>query len=105
MKNELEGRLNQAVNKMNRFILEVLTSRNDVNKKLLNEFEKVITDYKKDNNIETLYRLIEIDNRPVQEGSDTDYTTGTSLPLDGEYTSLMKLMNKIQDLISEIRKA
>lgn len=104
-KNELTADLKNTVNRMDRFISEVLMPRPDLNKKLLSEFKEVLREYQVSNDLGVLYRLVEIDNRPAVEGADTDYTTGTYLPLDGKYTSLMDLISEIQDLVTKIRKS
>lgn len=102
-KNLLE-KLNNKIEITIRFIDEILYTRNDVNKSLLENFKKVILDYQKSGEIGKLKKLREIDSRPTIEGSKTDYTTGIPLPLDGEYTSLMELLSEIEDLVFEIEK-
>jgi len=103
-KKKLVNQLNDKVKISNRFIGEVLLPRDDVNKILLNEFNNVLIEYQKTRKIEILKKLREIDSRPSLEGADTDFTTGMSLPLDGEYTALGQLIIDIEELVSKIEK-
>lgn len=105
MREQLINRLTKKTMLMERFISEVLMSRNDVNKSKLNEFKTVLHEYKAEKEPEILYKLFEIESRPDMEGAPADYTTGMPLPIDEEYTSLMKLINDIQDLITKIRES
>ena len=104
MKKKLLEKLNNKIQIAIRFIDEVLYTRNDVNKPLLEEFKEIIFDYQKSEGINKLKKLREIESKPAIEGASTDYTTGISLPLDGKYISLRDLINEIEDLVFEIEK-
>lgn len=103
-KEQLTKQLNDRVETTLRFIDEVLRQRNDTNLSLLEDFKKVLVDYRKSKDIQILLKLRSIDSRPVPEGAKTDYTTGMSLQLDGQYQNLGDLINKIEDLVFEIER-
>jgi hypothetical protein len=103
-KEQLTKQLNGKVETTLRFIDEVLHPRSDVNLSLLEDFKKVLIDYRKSKDIQILLKLRVIDSRPVPEGAKTDYTTGMSLQLDGEYQSLGELINEIEDLVFKIEQ-
>lgn len=103
-KEQLTEQLNDRVETTLRFIDEVLRPRNDMNLSLLEDFKKVLVDYRKSKDIQILLKLRSIDSRPVPEGAKTDYTTGTSLQLDGEYQNLGDLMTEIEDLVFKIER-
>ena len=103
-KEQLAKQLNDKVETTFRFIDVVLHPRSDVNLSLLEDFKKVLVNYRKSKDIQVLLELRSIDSRPVPEGAKTDYTTGMSLQLDGEYQSLGDLINEIEDLVFEIER-
>ena len=100
----LYEKLNSKINLMLKFIDENLISRNGVNKKLVVEFRNVLIKYKKSRILDDLYEITKINSRPSQEGEATDFTTGISLSIDGNYTTLMNIIMDIEDLISALRK-
>lgn len=103
-KSELVSRLDGKVERTIRFINDVLRPRKDTDSKLLDEFRNVLVKYQKQGEVRILKELREIDSRPAPEGAVADYTTGTSLPLDGQYISLMELLMDIEDLAVEIER-
>lgn len=103
-KKELLINLDQNISLTIKFINEMLYPRNEVDHSKLNEYTKVLKEFQKNNNLTILYKLSEISSRADIEGSDTDYTEGTSLNFDGKYTSLRGLLLNIEDLIFEIEK-
>lgn len=103
-KDQFMKQLDDKVETMARFINEVLQPRNDTNINLLEDFKKVLANYQKEENIQVLKKLREIESRPIIEGAETDFTSGMSLSLDGQYHSLGELIIDIEDLVFEIEK-
>jgi hypothetical protein len=101
-KEKLKNNLDEKASLMLRFIKEVLINRDETNKEKLNELEDILFKYFETQDINILHDLQKIESRPVPEGVETDYTTGISLPIDGKYTSLMELINDIEDLVFKI---
>lgn len=87
-----------------RFIREKLKPRNDVNQKLLDEYEAVLEEFLRKGNIDILTKLKEIESRPTSEGADADFTDGTSLEFGGEYKALRDFFSEIEDLVLEYRR-
>lgn len=98
LKSKLDDKAELAV----RFIGEALYLRDDVNKSLLDDHKAVLLSFQKSGDINILRELRAIEARPIHEGAKTDFTTGMSLPIDGEYTSLGQLILEIEDLVFEI---
>lgn len=97
-------RLGQKVSKTIRFIQEKLRPRDDVNQKLLNDYEEVLKGFSKMELGEFQGKLAQIRSRPAVEGAEADYTEGTSLEFESEHKMLMEYLNEIEDLVSELRK-
>lgn len=93
--------INQLVKKLLAFISQVLYPRNDMNKVLLDQYKDLFTNYINTNNIDGLLRYRDIYHRASPEGAETDFTEGTSLPLNGEYTSLAELLDQLENLIQQ----
>lgn len=97
--------LGQKVSKTIRFIQEKLRLRNDVNQKLLDDYEEALEGFSKMALGEFQGRLAQIRSRPTPEGAEADYTEGLSLEFEGGHKSLGDFLLEIDDLLSGLREA
>jgi hypothetical protein len=72
---------------------------------LIKEYQDVFNVYLKTENIDDLKKINGIFFRPSLEGSETDYTTITSVNFNNRNISLGDLIMQIQDLITSIEGA
>jgi len=81
-------------------LIEHLLGVQVMNKGLLMEYREVFSDFLKNQDIDSLKKLNEIFFRASPEGSETDFTTITSVNFEGSYISLNELIIDIQKLIA-----